>query len=122
MNTGCPGEFDLQPNFHCNTESSLSHRRELFGSPHCLLGMNKLNFWRKLSWGAAALTVGFSSMAQTNSAHLSITKPPPAPRRPSIILILADNVGYGDLGCYGQTKIKTPHLDQLASEGIRFTS
>ena len=41
---------------------------------------------------------------------------------PSIILILADNIGFGDLGSYGQTKIKTPHLDQLASEGIRFTS
>ena len=48
--------------------------------------------------------------------------PPPAPRRPSIILILADNLGYGDLGCYGQTKIKTPNLDRLAKEGIRFTS
>jgi len=86
--------------------------------------MNKVNFWRKLWWAAAALTVGFSSMAQTNtnSAHLSITNPPPAPRRPSIILILADNIGYGDLGSYGQTKIKTPHLDELASQGIRFTS
>lgn len=48
--------------------------------------------------------------------------PPPAPRRPSIILILADNVGYGDLGCYGQAKIKTPTLDKLAAEGVRFTS
>src|ERR1044071_9692335 len=56
--------------------------------------------------------------AQTNEVKM----PPPAPRRPSIILIVADNVGYGDLGCYGQTKIKTPHLDKLASEGIRFTS
>jgi len=48
--------------------------------------------------------------------------PPPAPRRASIILILADNVGYGDLGCYGQTKIKTPNLDRLAAEGMKFTS
>src|SRR5437879_9448425 len=46
---------------------------------------------------------------------------PPAPRRPSIILILADGLGYGDLGCYGQTQIKTPNLDKLAEEGIRFT-
>jgi len=35
--------------------------------------------------------------------------------------IYADDLGYGELGCYGQQKIKTPHLDQLASEGIRFT-
>lgn len=44
------------------------------------------------------------------------------PRRPSIILIVADDLGYGDLGCYGQTRIQTPNLDKLAAEGIRFTS
>ena len=44
-----------------------------------------------------------------------------AGKRPNIIYILADDLGYGDLGIYGQEKIKTPHLDQLASEGIRFT-
>jgi arylsulfatase A-like enzyme len=42
-------------------------------------------------------------------------------RKPSIIFILADDLGYGDLGCYGQTKIKTPNLDKLAAEGMRFT-
>jgi arylsulfatase A-like enzyme len=40
---------------------------------------------------------------------------------PNIIYILADDLGYGDLGCYGQEKFTTPHLDQLAREGIRFT-
>ena len=46
----------------------------------------------------------------------------PAERKPSIIFILADDLGYGDLGCYGQAKIKTPNLDRLAAEGMRFTS
>jgi len=40
---------------------------------------------------------------------------------PSIVFIMADDMGYGDLGCYGATKILTPHMDRLASEGIRFT-
>jgi arylsulfatase A-like enzyme len=49
------------------------------------------------------------------------TNNPPAPRKPNIILIVADDLGYGDLGCYGQTKIKTPNIDKLAAGGIRFT-
>lgn len=40
---------------------------------------------------------------------------------PNIVFILADDLGYGELGCYGQEKIKTPNIDQLASEGARFT-
>ncbi|MHC4495739.1 MAG: arylsulfatase, partial [Planctomycetota bacterium] len=42
-------------------------------------------------------------------------------RKPSIIYILADDLGYGDLGCYGQKRIKTPNLDRMAAEGMRFT-
>lgn len=41
--------------------------------------------------------------------------------QPNIIFILADDLGYGDLGCYGQTRIKTPNIDQMAKEGMRFT-
>ena len=41
--------------------------------------------------------------------------------KPNIILILADDLGYGELGCYGQKQIATPHVDQLAAEGLRFT-
>ncbi|MDA1006911.1 MAG: sulfatase-like hydrolase/transferase [Verrucomicrobia bacterium] len=40
---------------------------------------------------------------------------------PNIVFILADDLGYGELGSYGQEKIKTPHLDQLARDGLRFT-
>ena len=44
-----------------------------------------------------------------------------APRKPNIIFILADDLGYGDLGCYGQKTLKTPNIDRLAREGMRFT-
>jgi len=42
-------------------------------------------------------------------------------KRPNIIYIMADDMGYGDVGCYGATKIPTPNMDRLASEGMRFT-
>lgn len=42
-------------------------------------------------------------------------------RRPNIICIMADDLGYADVGCYGQKHIRTPHIDRLAAEGMRFT-
>ncbi|MCL4160361.1 UNVERIFIED_CONTAM: hypothetical protein GTU68_040401, partial [Idotea baltica] len=44
----------------------------------------------------------------------------PSPK-PNIIYILADDLGYGELGAFGQQKIETPHIDQLAQEGMKFT-
>jgi len=41
--------------------------------------------------------------------------------KPNVILIFADDLGYGDLSCYGATKVQTPHIDKIASEGRRFT-
>ncbi len=43
------------------------------------------------------------------------------PRKPNLVFIMADDLGYGELGCYGQQKIRTPHIDRLAREGMRFT-
>jgi arylsulfatase A-like enzyme len=45
-----------------------------------------------------------------------------AEQRPNIIVIMADDLGYGDVGCYGATSLKTPNIDKLAAEGLRFTS
>jgi arylsulfatase A-like enzyme len=47
---------------------------------------------------------------------------PVSHKKPNIIFVMVDDMGYGDLGCYGQKEIKTPNIDHLASEGIRFTN
>ena len=53
---------------------------------------------------------------------LSITSPSAeSAERPNIVFIMADDLGRGDLGCYGQERIKTPRLDRLAEQGLRFT-
>jgi arylsulfatase A len=53
---------------------------------------------------------------------LLLTAVSTAATKPNIIWIMADDLGMGDLGCFGQQKIKTPNLDRMASEGTRFTS
>src|SRR5512138_2514059 len=45
-----------------------------------------------------------------------------AAAKPNIIFILADDLGYGDLGCYGQQRIQTPNLDRMAAEAMIFTN
>ena len=52
---------------------------------------------------------------------LWVSLPMLAAKPPNIILILADDLGYGDLGCFGQKTLKTPRLDAMAREGMRFT-
>jgi arylsulfatase A-like enzyme len=56
-------------------------------------------------------------------AHQAVAQDlqPASNRPPNVILIVADDLGYGDLGCYGQQVIRTPRLDQMAAEGMRFT-
>ena len=65
---------------------------------------------------------GVGAVAMTGRSALSVpAKGTPASERPNIIFIMADDLGYGHLGCYGQKKILTPHVDRLAAEGMRFT-
>lgn len=45
----------------------------------------------------------------------------PTPARPNVVIILADDLGYGDLGCYGHPRFKTPNIDRLAAAGARLT-
>jgi arylsulfatase A-like enzyme len=61
------------------------------------------------------------SNALTILVLLMISATAAAGERPNVIIIFADDLGYGDLGCYGSPTIRTPHLDQMASEGLRFT-
>ncbi|NWK54540.1 sulfatase-like hydrolase/transferase [Verrucomicrobiaceae bacterium N1E253] len=60
-------------------------------------------------------TIAFAAVS------LVITTGDMAAEKPNILFILADDLGYGDLGCYGHPVVKTPHLDQLATQGVRFT-
>jgi arylsulfatase A-like enzyme len=57
------------------------------------------------------------ALAAVALAHPSFA----AEQRPNIVIILADDLGYGGLGCYGQTRYQTPHLDRMAAEGAKLT-
>jgi len=76
-------------------------------------------FLRSAAAGAAAGAAATAGCAQMRSSASAAEQA--RPRKPNIIFILADDLGYGDLGCYGQKRIRTPHLDAFAAEGIRFT-
>jgi arylsulfatase A-like enzyme len=63
---------------------------------------------------AAALALG-GAVRNASAAE------PSAPKKPNILVIVADDLGYADLGCFGSRDVRTPHLDRLAAEGTRLT-
>ncbi|MBI4659363.1 MAG: arylsulfatase [Verrucomicrobia bacterium] len=66
----------------------------------------------------AVSSIGFLLFGLTAPTLQAATK---AADKPNIIFILADDLGYGDLGCFGQQKFRTPNIDRLAAEGMRYT-
>jgi len=73
--------------------------------------MNRREFIRNAAVGAGALTVA-SSLKSVRAAD----------DRPNVIIIMADDLGLGDLGCFGSTHIKTPNIDAMAAGGVKLTS
>ncbi len=65
---------------------------------------------------------GSFGVATTGDLFAVAARPAASSRSPNILLILADDLGYGELGCQGGLQIPTPHIDSLASNGVRFTS
>jgi arylsulfatase A-like enzyme len=67
-----------------------------------------------------ATTLTLAALLVAPSAATQSASSPPV-QRPNFVIIFADDLGYGDLGCYGHPTIRTPHLDRMAREGMRFT-
>lgn len=71
--------------------------------------MNRRHFLQTLGLGATACALGTGASAASA-------------RRPNVVVIFADDMGYGDLGCYGHPTIRTPNIDAMALDGVRMTS
>jgi arylsulfatase A-like enzyme len=75
-----------------------------------IFGISKKNHLKSsFIIGLSLVNAGFAYSQKTNK------------EKPNVIIIYADDIGYGDLGCYGATKVKTPNIDKLASRGCMFT-
>ena len=81
------------------------------GMPSVNNGGMRLIFVRLIFGLAALFCMGLQSVR-------GVTGPPTGP---NVVFILADDLGWGELGCYGQTKIRTPNIDRLSAQGMRFT-
>ena len=78
--------------------------------------INRRQFIKVLGLGAGALALP----GCTGSSELNTGKP--SSKKPNFVIIFCDDMGYGDLGCYGHPTIRTPNLDQMAAEGQKWTN
>ena len=77
---------------------------------------------RRALLGSLALgSVAVASRPTTGAASTSISPSPDPVALPNILLVVVDDLGWGEVGAYGQRTIRTPVLDALAAEGVRFT-
>jgi len=65
------------------------------------------------------LVTGTAGIISASLTQIGFSQPV---EKPNIIIILADDLGYGDLSCYGATSLKTPNIDRLSNQGLRFTN
>ncbi|HUS72742.1 MAG TPA: sulfatase-like hydrolase/transferase, partial [Sedimentisphaerales bacterium] len=77
--------------------------------------MERRDFLKAVGFGAVSMALpGCANAAQRIRFGANRKKP-------NIVYIIADDLGYAEVGCYGQKKIKTPHIDKLATQGMKFT-
>jgi len=81
--------------------------------PSSLRRLNRREWLRRAGGLAAGAAISLGGAGRRGQAQ--------APRPPNIVIVNCDDLGYGDLGCYGANKIRTPHLDLMACQGARFT-
>ena len=92
--------------------------------------VTRRKFVKGAAAGASLLLGRLSSVGKTHSAHLSAAHPKTSRLKsgtgdplvkPNVVFILADDLGWGDLSCYGRPDYRTPNIDLLASQGTKFT-